>query len=601
MNDINNNFLKHLSILYVEDNSSIQEEVVYFLKNRVSKLFIASNGEEGLKLFKEKKPNLIVTDISMPILDGIEMSKKIRFFDKEIPIIVVSAYNDSEYLTDAIDIGIVNFLMKPLNLFKLNEILEKISKNMKIEKENKQMKLLLEQYKSIADEREIISIIDLNKKIIYANQPFIKISGYKKEDLLGQNYQFLQDNNQDKEQYIKIWNTINNEKKIWRGVLKNENKNNKIYYLDTLIKPIFDDEENIKEFIAMSHDITSLEKTKIFLKNKNTQQSSNLNDALFNLEQYEKGINANNIVSRTDTKGMITYVNEEFIKTSGYTKKELLGKSNNILRHKDMEKQIFKNLWFTIKNGKIWKGVIKNRNKLGNSYYVNSVILPIFNTKNKIVEYLSITHDITQTINLNKELEYGQREIIYKMGEICETRSQETGYHVKRVAQYSKLLAKLYGLKPYDIKLLFIASPMHDIGKVGISDKILNKTTKLNLEEWEIMKTHSNIGYKILKDSNREFLKAAAIVAYEHHEKWDGSGYPRGLKETSIHIYGRITAFADVFDALGSNRCYKKSWTLDKICKYMQNEKGKQFEPKIIDLFFDNMEEFVKIRNKYID
>ena len=601
MNKVNNNFLKNLSILYVEDNSSIQDEIIYFLKHKVAKLFIASNGEEGLAIFKEKKPNLIITDISMPLLNGIEMSKRIRFIDKEIPIIVVSAYNNSDYLTDAIDIGIANFLMKPLNLFKLVEILKKLSKNMFIEKENEQMKLLLEQYKSIADEREIISIINLEKKITYINQPFMTISGYKKEDLLGQNYQFLQDNSKNKEQYIKIWNKINNEKKIWRGTLQNEDKNNKIYYLDTLIKPIFDEEENIKEFIAMSHDITSLEKTKIFLKNKNTQQSSNLNDALFNLEQYEKGIDESNIVSKTDLNGIIIYVNEEFIKISGYQKEELLGNSHNILRHKDMENKIFKNLWSTIKNGKIWKGVIKNKNKFGKSYYVDSVILPIVNTKNQIVEYLSIRHDITKAINLNKELEYGQREIIYKMGEICETRSQETGNHVKRVAQYSQLMAKLYGLNAYNVKVLFIASPMHDIGKVGISDTILNKNSKLNPQEWEIMKTHSNIGFNILKNSNREFLKAAAIVSHEHHEKWDGSGYPRGLKETNIHIFGRITAFADVFDALGSDRCYKKAWKLDRICKYMKDESGKYFEPKIIDFFFDNMEEFIQIRNKYID
>lgn len=187
------------------------------------------------------------------------------------------------------------------------------------------------------------------------------------------------------------------------------------------------------------------------------------------------------------------------------------------------------------------------------------------------------------------------------MGEIGETRSKETGNHVKRVAEYSKLLAELSGLSAKEADILFTASPMHDIGKVGIPDAILNKPGRLDDQEWKIMKTHSVIGYNILKNSKREVLKAAAIVAREHHEKWDGSGYPRGLKENEIHIYGRITAIADVFDALGSDRCYKKAWEDEKIFQLLLDEKGKHFDPTLVELFMNNVEEFKKIRDKYKD
>ncbi|WP_046991479.1 HD-GYP domain-containing protein, partial [Aliarcobacter butzleri] len=122
----------------------------------------------------------------------------------------------------------------------------------------------------------------------------------------------------------------------------------------------------------------------------------------------------------------------------------------------------------------------------------------------------------------------------------------------KRVAEYSRLLAQKVNLSQQDVNRLFIASPMHDIGKIGIPDAILNKPGKLNEDEWKIMKTHTQIGYDILKDSKRETLRAAGIVSYTHHEKWDGTGYPLGLKGEDIHIFGRITAVADVFDALGS-------------------------------------------------
>ncbi|MDZ7819470.1 MAG: HD domain-containing protein [Aliarcobacter sp.] len=187
------------------------------------------------------------------------------------------------------------------------------------------------------------------------------------------------------------------------------------------------------------------------------------------------------------------------------------------------------------------------------------------------------------------------------MGEIGESRSNETGNHVKRVAEYSKLLAKLYGLSEKECDILFTASPMHDIGKVGVPDSILNKPGALTPEEWIVMKEHSINGYNILKNSKREILKAAAIVAITHHEKWDGSGYPRNLKGKEIHIYGRITAIADVFDALGSDRYYKKAWEDDEIFKLLLQEKGKQFEPKLINLFFENIDKFKEIRDRYKD
>ncbi|MDF1875960.1 two-component system response regulator [Sulfurimonas sp. SAG-AH-194-I05] len=203
--------------------------------------------------------------------------------------------------------------------------------------------------------------------------------------------------------------------------------------------------------------------------------------------------------------------------------------------------------------------------------------------------------------NLNTEIEETQREIIYLMSEVGEKRSQETGNHVKRVANYSKILATLCNMSPHDIDLLYTASPMHDIGKVGIPDGILNKPGKLTPQEFEVMKQHSAIGYSILEHSNRKILKSARIISYQHHEKWDGTGYPQGLKGKDIHIFGRITAIADVFDALGSDRVYKRAWELDKILELFKKEKAKHFDPELIDLFFQNLDKFLEIRDKYKD
>lgn len=148
---------------------------------------------------------------------------------------------------------------------------------------------------------------------------------------------------------------------------------------------------------------------------------------------------------------------------------------------------------------------------------------------------------------------------------------------------------------------LQMASPMHDIGKVGIPDAILNAPRKLSEDEFKIMKTHAEIGYNMLKNSNKKILQAAAIVAGEHHEKYDGTGYPKQLKANEIHIYGRITAIADVFDALASKRVYKKSWTTEEIIEYFKKESGKHFDPELVSLFLNNFKDFVSIREKFSD
>ncbi|MDO8261442.1 MAG: HD domain-containing phosphohydrolase, partial [Candidatus Magasanikbacteria bacterium] len=147
--------------------------------------------------------------------------------------------------------------------------------------------------------------------------------------------------------------------------------------------------------------------------------------------------------------------------------------------------------------------------------------------------------------------------------------------------------------------IIFYASPFHDLGKVGISDRILLKPAKLNDEEFEIMKSHSKIGYEILKNSKSEYLKAGRIIALNHHEKYDGSGYPNGLKGEGIPVLGRITAIADVFDALTSRRPYKTAWSLDDAKEFLIEEKSRHFDPTLVDLFVENFDKVQEIYTKY--
>jgi response regulator RpfG family c-di-GMP phosphodiesterase len=220
-------------------------------------------------------------------------------------------------------------------------------------------------------------------------------------------------------------------------------------------------------------------------------------------------------------------------------------------------------------------------------------------TEGRTHEVLCFYIDITAQVHLNREIIATQKEVISTMGAIGETRSKETGDHVKRVAEYSKLLALKHGLSLEEAEQIKMASPMHDIGKVGIADNILNKPGKLTDEEFEIMKTHAELGHEMLKGSQQQLLKTAAIISMEHHEKWDGSGYPKGLKGEEIHLYGRITAIADVFDALGHDRVYKKAWPLEKILDLFKEGRGKHFDPTLIDIFMNNLNDFLAIKESF--
>jgi len=197
---------------------------------------------------------------------------------------------------------------------------------------------------------------------------------------------------------------------------------------------------------------------------------------------------------------------------------------------------------------------------------------------------------------LLSELEKNQKEIIYILAELTETISDETGKHIKRVADISRLLAFYHpAISEDDVNTIHCSAPMHDIGKVAVDPNILHKPSSLTPEEFEIMKTHTSLAHSFLKNSDRKIIKAADIIAMQHHEKWDGSGYPSGLAGENIHIYGRIVAIADVFDALTHKRVYKDSWTPEDATAYIQKNAGTHFDPYLVDIFMEHVEEFVAL------
>lgn len=199
--------------------------------------------------------------------------------------------------------------------------------------------------------------------------------------------------------------------------------------------------------------------------------------------------------------------------------------------------------------------------------------------------------------------EVHQRELdtLMHLSKAAEFRDPETGSHIVRMAHYAKAVANAMGLPGADQEVLLAAAPMHDVGKLGTPDNILLKPGKLTLEEFETMKQHATHGWEILRHGQSKVIKAAALIAYTHHEKWDGTGYPRGLRGEDIPMFGRIVAVADVFDALTTRRPYKEAWPDDQACAHLRDQAGKHFDPAVVEAFFVAWGDICNIRRLYRD
>ncbi|WP_462157793.1 DUF3369 domain-containing protein [Pseudoalteromonas sp. GB56] len=223
--------------------------------------------------------------------------------------------------------------------------------------------------------------------------------------------------------------------------------------------------------------------------------------------------------------------------------------------------------------------------------YMSGVPKELTATQRNLIEIFTQNVQIAfENVQLQSEIENTQQELVWRLSEALEQRSNETGNHVRRVSHICYELAQGYGLSEQEMDLVRDASPLHDVGKVGIPDAILHKPGKLDDDEWVVMRSHAQRGYNILANSKRPLVEAGAIIAKEHHEWWDGSGYPDGKKGEQIHIYGRIVALADVYDALRHKRCYKEEWGVDEVVAEIKRLSGVQFDPKLVEVFVSKLD-----------
>ncbi|MDE6886613.1 MAG: PAS domain-containing protein [Helicobacteraceae bacterium] len=463
-----------------------------------------------------------------------------------------------------------------------------------------EMVAVFKQYKDLLEKSLMVIYINLDGKIINVNEYFLSISKYKREEILGKKFAYIVSDDTNKIAN-KIWETIK-VGKTWIGNLKNKSANRENFYTKTIIKPITDNSNNVVMYMCTMDDITELEIKKMSLENSVnvlTEVSLEKDNVI---KKYQLLLDRSTAMIRLQDDRFIE-VNKSCESIFGYSAKEMLDKHITLILKPNKDSfELIKKVKAVIQN----KGYVtfyancvdKNNKPLYIQFYLMGI--------NKVGgdnygEIVGILHDVTELFNMQQELEDVQKEVLYAMGTISEGRSRETGNHIKRVAEYTYILANLYGLDKKQAELLKIASPMHDIGKLAIPDEILNKPGKLTDEEFDEMKTHAQKGYEMLCFSNRIILKTAAEIALTHHEWWNGNGYPNKLKGEEIPLSGRIVAVADVFDALSHDRCYKKAWPINEVVEHMIKNKDIQFEGKLIDLLVDNLDEFLKIKTEYQD
>jgi response regulator RpfG family c-di-GMP phosphodiesterase len=247
-------------------------------------------------------------------------------------------------------------------------------------------------------------------------------------------------------------------------------------------------------------------------------------------------------------------------------------------------------------------GVLKTNEEFTSLIYFSAPDSKLFLGNTDLIRlYMNNIATHIDNIVLTREIVNTQKEVIMTLGELVETRSKETANHVARVAEICYVLARKYGIGEEKTELLRMAVPMHDAGKIGIPEAILNKKGHLTKAEFAIVKTHARTGYDILKKSEKKIMETAALIALQHHEKWDGTGYPDNLAGKGIHIFGRIAAVADVFDALTHKRCYKDKWGIDKIINFFQSESGKHFDPDLVKILLSSIDEFQEINKQLPD
>lgn len=588
--------LKSMRLLYVEDDTATREELALMLKPWVAELLVATDGQAGLELFHKALPDIVVTDIQMPRLSGLAMSGEIRRMAPDQPIVVLSAYNDVEFLFRAIELGIDQYITKPINVERLLDKLVKMADAIAALKQRERDRILLEQYKQLVDQNAIVCKLDPAGRITFVNDKLCEISGFAPEDLIGQEFSELRHELEPRPHCQEIISQVKSGHK-WSGILHNRTRDGGMYVVESSLVPVLNEHREVTEIVALDVDITPVYENYQSMVDELSQSHLSLKEQRHFLSEYKRALELGSCICVTDREFNILNVNKQFETLIGYSSEELKGQPLDRISV-DLPLDHCLREVRPVSQETIVSRIVRFKGRDGRELQFTVGCVGVHDLAGEVESVILICQDITESMRLNREIVETQRELLYMMGDVVESRSLETAEHVRRVAVVSRFLAIKVGLDPASAEMIETAAPMHDVGKVGIRDAILNKQGKLSPDEYEEMKNHARIGHSILAKVERPLIALAAQIAHQHHERWDGKGYPYGLQGEEISIAGRIVAIADVLDALSSPRCYKPAWDERRVFEYFRDQSGKQFDPKLIDLLLSHWETIKTLRKE---
>ncbi len=589
--------LKGMRVLYVEDDTATREELAMMIAPWVGELEVAVNGEDGKDRYARGRHDIVVTDIQMPVMNGLAMCAEIRRLSPQQAIVVLSAYNDMEYLFRAIELGISQYITKPVNVAQLLERLAAIARVILALREGENHRRLLEQYRLLADESASVTTLDPRGRITYVNDRLMQLTGHARDELIGRDMAVLRHPDEPASREETIWKSVLAGNK-WSGIVKTRTRDGKLLVMERSLVPILDALGAVMEIFSLDVDVTDLHTTNSVLMEALGQSQHSLHEQRVHLAAYKHALETGTCICITTIQGIILSANRPFADLLGYGTLELSQQAlHNIIPQCDTQFLETTTQTHNSPGGRM----MSMRHKTGKALFCNIVFVPVAQADGPVESIILVCQDVTEALELTREVVDTQRELLMLVGEVVENRSLETGLHVKRVGEISRLLAIRCGLDREQADMLRLAAPLHDVGKVGIPDAILHKPGKLDAAEFEIMKTHAAMGYQLLGHSERPLVRMAALIAHEHHERFDGEGYPRGLKGGDISIEGRIVAIADVLDALAHARSYKPPWDDEAIRTYLLSQRGKRFDPMLVDLVFTHWDDIRAIRESYRD
>lgn len=525
---------KEIVVLVIDDEPMIRQVFCAFLAQWGYSALEAENGREGIEIFDRQKIDLVLTDLDMPIVGGLEVLAHIRNNSPDTPVVIISGAGQLDDAVQSVKLGAWDYLTKPIsNMVILETTISRCLEKVWLLKENKR-------YQEHLEAEVALKTDELRQNNIALQE---EVSERKRKEgevrRLNRNLEAIVDVSGQLFNYTTV-------RELMEGVLR------------SMHRLLRQDMGRVDVEILHSHGNSFVifvegEQKRIFCgEGLYSDCEDMLPSALLSESLHGR-------VLRVLARGLSEYGENDFL---GYIKTP-----NNVI--------------FVI--------------------YLDGCVLESRADRRLIKIYMNNIASAIDSLMLQEEIINTQKEVVITLGEVIESRSHETANHVRRVAEYTYLLAVKYGMSEQEAMLLRFASPMHDAGKIGIPDAVLHKPGRLTHEEIMLMHGHTILGFDILRKSQRQILQMAAVVAHEHHERWDGQGYPQGLSEKQIHIYGRIVALADVFDALGSKRCYKDAWAMDDVIELIRHERGNHFDPDLVDILIDNLPAFVAIRKQFPD